>query len=558
MIRNIPALSLSDVNALIKLSKSKGPNAAEAHYQKFRLLDLDAGKAFFEDSEVISWQCITEISAECLGYCFEKYDLAINDDAKDATGKLRFDGLEAIDEATADVFGTYSWGLLSLNGLQTLSVDCAKLLSRVPWGQLQLNGLGALEPMGFAWLYTTYDGVSLDGLRVLDLEHLNARPTGGGGGSGGGPFWSIGLNGIAYLPQAWQDHLGEEGRCCRDEGKQYATDHWIGLNGLRVLNSASLAKEAILHQYDVDFACVDVDFTKLESVTFDAVQAMVGLKRWRREIDLPALSSLSPDVAAVFCSNCDAIRLSGVRELSDATAAALAPFQGEELALDGVSRLSEVALGSLCKTYADTLSLGGLVTLTKRQAEIIAAAQVHTMSLQSVSGISQDVADVLRTAKCGLNLSATLQQWGDKREITVAEALTLIKTDSPLWLPMVTNVTEEVARVLVRYEGPALSLFGLTAMDQWLATILGDCKAATLDLRGLTELPGPVAKGLVKYSGFLVLDGIAHLSSIALDKLTEFRGNGISLRGITRATPEELRKLLSIRGIELRPDWRAS
>jgi hypothetical protein len=551
-----PELTRADAEVLYRLSKTQGRAAAATQFPRFRVLDKSAAEVFFKDSEILDWSCITELSADAAALCFARFGLTEEVDGKDATSLLRFDGLENVDVATAGVLGGYTLGPLSLNGLRSLSSDAARELSRLRFGQLKLNGITVIEPMAFAWLYRTYDGVELDSLQTLGNEHLTANPpSGSGGGSGGGPFWQISLKSITYLPQAWADRFGREGEACREEADDYACDHWIDLSGLRVLNSALLATEAALTHHGAEGACVSIQLDKIETITLEAATALVTALGGD-SIRLPSLTEVTPDMACLFCKQCTHIELDGVATMSDETAAEFSHFEGELLSLNALTQLSDAGMGHLAASAATTVALNGLKTLSKSKAESIARGNCRAFELDGLEQVSDEVTRILSEATCQISCERLRDEWESQREITCQQAEVLVSRKSRLNLCGLRSVPEDVASVLARYSGECLNLSGLSHLDQWVAEILGSSKAERLELDGLTELSGPVAKGLVAFNGFLSLNGISTLSRLALEQLMRFEGIGMSLTGIRSATTEELRGLLTIDGLELQRRWR--
>lgn len=555
MTNTSPELSRADAEVLFRLSKTQGRVAAATKFPRFRLIDKSAADVFFQDSEIIDWSCITELSADAAAVCFARFGLTEEVDAKDATSLLRLDGLESLDVATAEILGSYSLGPLSLNGLTSLSPDAARALSRLSYGQLKLNGIRVIDPVAFAWLWSTYDGFELNSLQTLGLEHLHAKtPTGASGGSGGGPFWQISLKGITYLPQAWADRLGSYGEACREEADQYATDHWIDLSGLRVLNSATLAREASMAHHGVEGACVSIELDKVETITLEAATAFVTAIE-SDSISLPGLTEIPPDMARMFCKHCTHINLDGVASLSDETAAVFAHFEGEVLSLNGLTQLSDAAMGSLAASAASRLALNGLKVLSKSKAESIARGNCGVFEFGGLEQVSDEVTRILGEANSQILCERLKDEWAAQREITCQQAEVLVTRKSCLNLRGLGSVQEDVASILARYNGECLNLSGVSYLDQWVAEILGSSKAERLELDGLKELSGPVAKGLVAFTGFLSLNGISALSRVALEQLMRFEGIGMSLTGIRTATAEELRGLLAIDGVELQPRW---
>jgi len=115
MTNTSPELSRADAEVLFRLSKAQGRVAAAAKFPRFRSIDKSAADVFFQDSVIIVWSCITELSADAAALCFARFGLTEEVDAKDATSVLRLDGLESLDVATAEILGSYSLGPLSLN-----------------------------------------------------------------------------------------------------------------------------------------------------------------------------------------------------------------------------------------------------------------------------------------------------------------------------------------------------------------------------------------------------------------------------------------------------------
>ena len=292
MAGSVPILSPSDAEELVRLSRTQGADAAATRFPCFRLLDLSAAKSVFSTDEIIDWSCIAEMSADAADYCFTRFGLAKDIDGNDATCLLSFDGLEAIDTETATVLGGYTHGSLSLNGLTRITIPAAQALARLRYGQLHLDGISRMSADCLRTLLDNYDGVTLNGFYYLGEEHVPALKSCGYTGSG---CWRLTLSGVAYMSEAAADALAHVCESIRNDKDNL--DGGVTLDGLRVLNSANLAREAVLDKWGFPRGILIVSFDAIETITY---RAALVIAEHSPGLAMPNLRDVSPDIGRLL------------------------------------------------------------------------------------------------------------------------------------------------------------------------------------------------------------------------------------------------------------------
>lgn len=383
-----PALSRDDARKFSAIRSASGSSAAMAAFPKFRLIDPEAASILFRNRGDLAAGCISELSAESARACITQLCSNRGPDEKRLGLTLALNSLESIDADTATALAHEGISTLSLNGLRALPEDAAAALSRLPRGKLQLDGLVSVTAGAFAALVSTSEGVSMRGLLHIDFGEAKAFSTLPRLYGATSVFWELNLDKLQYLPRVWADRIGEIARGCRQEEKwqgEGSCSYYIGLQELRVLNSAIFAEEAqyALYGRRREYGCLWIEPDKIEVVTLDALQALAKSKCFTDSIDLPALSWICPEMADTLVENCQSILLNGLTDLSEATAACFTTFEGETLSLDGIKQLSDAAFESLAACYASNLCLRGLNTLTAGQKRMLQTTNCRKITLSS-------------------------------------------------------------------------------------------------------------------------------------------------------------------------------
>lgn len=247
----------------------------------------------------------------------------------------------------------------------------------------------------------------------------------------------------------------------------------------------------------------------LPTLSPDTARKLLEQRQWG-SIDLPRLTTLSVETAAVLGEHHGPLQLDGLVELPTDCARQLARIAAP-LILNGVRTLSAEAAAAL-SLHHGWLSLDGLKSLPTDVASHLAQHRhiVHLgefynrLSLNGVENISEEAAAALAHFLGNLRLNG------------------------------LTSLTPEVARCLAEH----------AADGHW-----GVAETYSLMLDGLVGLSDEAASALAKYRGGLSLDGIESLSPSALFALARHPGNALSL-GRLRSMPDDVAVLLGER-----PKW---
>lgn len=337
------------------------------------------------------YTCIEEDAAEILGKCGYSLDLG---------------GLSAISAAVAWSLGAQVGVRLVLDGLTALEPDAALGLAGFR-GDLELSGLTDL-PDEVACGLARFRGnnLSLGGLAELHTAAARALST----------SWSqgISLKGLTKLsPAAAHALAGYTG--------------WLGLNGLVELSEGAARALAAGH-------LAGIDLNGLTALSDEAMQALATMDVWLR---LDGLTELSDAAAHALSQHRHGVFLRGLRSVSDVAARALARKDGAPVLRDlreiGGRRLGE--LTQLSDEQADFLScvegvvdLSGLKDLSETAARALASQPFSTLYLDGLPHLSEAVARALahHEGKTSLKGLATMPA-------AVAEALGC--HEGPIFLP---------------------------------------------------------------------------------------------------------------------------
>lgn len=263
---------------------------------------------------------------------------------------------------------------------------------------------------------------------------------------------------------------------------------------------------------------------ELRELSVDQAKQIVDKCRGKGYIYLNALESLSPGAAAELARHREYLILTTLRTLSPEAAEALAPFPGK-LKLDGIEELSDATAAGLGRCQAKVISLPRLATVSTRGQDSLATA----FAALGLPG--------LRTLTSG----------------PLAERLVAAK-QVPAGL---VEVSADAARALAKLPGN-IQLDTLQALTPEVAAILADRPRGGLSLRGLRTLAPEVATALVRTPGPLVLDGVETVSddvaeilaARAVAEILAERAGGLSLTGLRDVPhPALLKQLLQTNGL---------
>jgi hypothetical protein len=460
--------------------------------------------------------------------------------AQENTGRLLLNGLTILSDDAAKELARHA-GWLALNGLKTLSKEAAAALGQHK-GDLHLNGLTTITDEAAKALAGYAGELSLNGLASLSDEAARAFAQHRGG--------RLSLKGLTTLS-------GESAKvlALRKGGGQMYLD---GLTTLSVEAAAALA----------DAPNWDGRLPAIKTVTADVAKA---LAKRQRGLSMEGLTTLSDEVAKILSPNRltklnnltalspEAARalaitrndhnhaplfLDGLTSLSDDTAKSLGLGARCELHLDGLKSLSPVAAVAICKRDRD-LYLNGLSTISDETLKALAEHKMPAgpiVYLKGLTALSDEGAAIL----------AAWPKWSGEIPAlpTLSEKVAAALASSRSWdgkLPAVKSISVEAADALARRNGN-LSLDSVPTLTDAAAAALARHRGGTLSLNGLKTLSDAAAAALAGREGRLSLNGLTTLSSGAAKALAAHKGDWLFLDGLTTLTDDAAKSLAQHRG----------
>lgn len=283
------------------------------------------------------------------------------------------------------------------------------------------------------------------------------------------------------------------------------------------------------------------DVSKLTSLTVEKAQELAAQKPVTKSgLDgyfwpFDALTSLSPEVAAVLVKPAVGLSFNGLADLSPETAKVLAThaasprFGYADLRLSGLKRLSPEAAAALA-AHQGMVLLYGLETLDSVPLAQKLARQWGELRL-GLTELSPEIAAELAKHR-GTEVS---KKEGPQHRID--RAVSVLRIDR------LRSLTPEAAEALAAHEG-VLVLNDLATLDPQVAAALakrvGNRKlnrSGTLVLNGLTRISQKSAAALATFSGELVLKGITDLDPATAAALAAHKGR-LHLTGLADASPK--------------------
>ena len=461
--------------------------------------------------------------------------------SQENTGRLLLNGLTILsDDAAKELARQDGW--LALNGLKTLSKDAAGAF-RQHKGYLHLDGLTTITDEAAKALAGHAGELSLNGLVTLSDEAARAFAQHRGG--------RLFLKGLTTLS-------GEAAKALalRKGGGPMYLD---GLTTLSVEAAAALT----------DGPNWDGRLPAIKTVTADVAKAlakrqhglsMEGLTTLSDEVakilspnrltKLNNLTALSPEAARALAitrndHNHAPLFLDGLTSLSDDTAKSLGLGARCELHLDGLKSLSPVAAVAICKRDRD-LYLNGLSTISDETLKALAEHKMPAgpiVYLKGLTALSDEGAAIL----------AAWPKWSGEIPAlpTLSEKVAAALASSRSWdgkLPAVKSISVEVADALARRNGN-LSLDSVTTLTDAAAAALARHRGGTLSLNGLKTLSDGAAAALAGREGRLSLNGLTTLSSGTAKALAAHKGDWLFLDGLTTLTDDAAKSLAQHRGV---------
>ena len=134
------------------------------------------------------------------------------------------------------------------------------------------------------------------------------------------------------------------------------------------------------------------------------------------------------------------------------------------------------------------------------------------------------------------------------KNISKEVAFELTQFKGNLVLSSINDLSFEVAKELVKHNGPELYLGGFTNIKDEVAAILSNHKGKKLYFRGLTSISDKASAELSNFKGELNLDGLLAVSIISARHLAKHTGKKLFLNGLKNLTIQEATELSNHKG----------
>ena len=265
------------------------------------------------------------------------------------------------------------------------------------------------------------------------------------------------------------------------------------------------------------------------NVTPGLATLIVGAGSAARDVTLPNVQEITPEVARILAGSKGTLRLDGISSISREVAAELIRHEGGGLSLCGLQHLEDDEAALLSQYPAKKyLRLDGITHLSAPAAESL--SNRGNVSLEGIVELSPAVALALSQRKTSLSLDSV-------KTLSVDAASALSRCSGSLSLNGLEDISEEVAKALGSYKG-SIELDGLATLSRNAAESLALNKT-WVSLDGLSELDPNVAESLISASPSmsLSLKGLVTLSEELAGVLAHCGGD-INLSGLRDLSPE--------------------
>lgn len=259
-----------------------------------------------------------------------------------------------------------------------------------------------------------------------------------------------------------------------------------------------------------------------------------------KDLQLPALLSLTPKAAESLKHVPNQLYLNGLKSLDGPTALVLAKAKAQFLSMNSLERIDEETAIALSDYEGRVLSMSRLKGLTPEIAKALAATRANLWFL-NLAELEPEVAKSFSKHKRVLvfgaikslspELAAALAQHegvgvslGGLESLSPSTATILLQAKWRFLNLGVKDLDADLARELVTFRGSQLDLGGLRKLSAQAAAILGQFRGAVLGLNGLIELDPASAAGLKAYKGELALRVLKSLSFRSMEALIGFQG----------------------------------
>jgi hypothetical protein len=259
-------------------------------------------------------------------------------------------------------------------------------------------------------------------------------------------------------------------------------------------------------------------------------------------LTLPALANLDEEAARMLAQRYGCLRLWGLKSVTPEVAAALVSHDGDRLELNGIKEISPATARALAKGRRSWGISVGLIDLPPEIAAILAEfpydldfPYLETLSLESAKAIAEHGEVVQRGSE---TVGPTLDL--GKARITPAIAEALLTHDGPLSLNRLKKLEPGVGDILAKHRFPVLLMLEEIDSVPLARKIFSDGHRSSSVARLRTMAPEIATEYARLDPGeILALETLTPEAATALGA----GSRSIALRGVTHLTPELARAL---------------
>jgi len=259
-------------------------------------------------------------------------------------------------------------------------------------------------------------------------------------------------------------------------------------------------------------------------------------------LTLPALANLDEETARMLAQRYGCLRLWGLKSVTPEVAAALVAHDGDRLELNGIKEISPATARALAKGRRSWGISVGLIDLPPEIAAILAEFRydldfpyLETLSLESAKAIAEHGEVVQRGSE---TVGPTLDL--GKARLTPAIAEALLTHDGPLSLNRLQKLEPGVGDILAKHKFPVLLMLEEIDSVPLARKIFSDGHRSSSVARLRTMSPEIATEYARLDPGALpALETLTPEAATALGTSSR----SIALRGVTHLTPELARAL---------------
>jgi hypothetical protein len=259
-------------------------------------------------------------------------------------------------------------------------------------------------------------------------------------------------------------------------------------------------------------------------------------------LTLPALANLDEEAARMLAQRYGCLRLWGLKSVTPEVAAALVSHDGDRLELNGIKEISPATARALAKGRRSWGISVGLIDLPPEIAAILAEfpydldfPYLETLSLESAKAIAEHGEVVQRGSE---TVGPTLDL--GKARITPAIAEALLTHDGPLSLNRLKRLEPGVGDILAKHRFPVLLMLEEIDSVPLARKIFSDGHRSSSVARLRTMAPEIATEYARLDPGeILALETLTPEAATSLGA----GSRSIALRGVTHLTPELARAL---------------